>query len=180
MQATDTRGIVRGIFTPAERIRRMPGVEQRPGDVRRLRCSTCKYEVTSIWFFTSSQGTRSLGVFCGRSSVTCPAVQVLRSVTSLSSTVLRVFRSGDTAVIQCLHLTGQSLMAITLLTQRFGAWHVLRIAQQLRSGFGVSHANMRSRPAVFLFLSRAFRVFSSQAMATLAAAWARSAAVSLQ
>ena len=33
---------------------------------------------------------------------------------------------------------------------------------------------------LFLFLSRAFRVFSSQAMATLAAAWARSAALALQ
>ena len=56
----DMRRIVRGIFTPAGRIRRMQCVEQRPGDVRRLRCSTCNYEVTSSWYFISSQGTRSV------------------------------------------------------------------------------------------------------------------------
>ena len=50
------RSIIGGKYTPNVLLRRMTGVEERPAAVKRLRCITCKYEITSSWFRVDRQG----------------------------------------------------------------------------------------------------------------------------
>ena len=50
------RPIIGGIYTPNVRIRRMTSVEQRLAELKRLRCTTCNYEITSSWFFVNRRG----------------------------------------------------------------------------------------------------------------------------
>ena len=50
------RPIIGGIYIPNVHVRRLPCVEQRPADAKRLRCNTCEYEISSSWFFVGRQG----------------------------------------------------------------------------------------------------------------------------
>ena len=54
VQAAVSRGIVDGVLTPSYTIRCMARVEQRLEQVKRLRCTTCNYEITSSWFYVSA------------------------------------------------------------------------------------------------------------------------------
>ena len=49
-----------GFFTPNEKIRRMARVENRPEEVKRLRCAKCGYEIASNCFVVYPQGTLSV------------------------------------------------------------------------------------------------------------------------
>ena len=54
LQAAVSQGIIDGVFTPNDKIRRMSSVEERLAETKRLRCSTCSYEISSSWFLVSS------------------------------------------------------------------------------------------------------------------------------
>ena len=50
------RPIIGGIYIPNVHVRRMTCVEQRLAAVKRLRCNTCNYEITSSWFRVDRRG----------------------------------------------------------------------------------------------------------------------------
>ena len=50
------RPIIGGIYIPNVHVRRMTCVEQRLAVVKRLRCNTCNYEITSSWFRVDRRG----------------------------------------------------------------------------------------------------------------------------